>query len=119
MDTTLCWNVPLDDDVLLRRMTTTIVDAVDPEKVILFGSRARGDAEADSDFDLLVIEAEPFGPGRDRGAQETRLWRALAKFHVPKDILVYSLEEANHWRGSLNHVLARALREGRVLYERP
>ena len=61
------------DDDLLRRMTATIVDAVDPEKVILFGSRARGDAEADSDFDLLVIEAEPFGPSRDRGAQETRL----------------------------------------------
>ena len=107
------------DDALLLQMTTTIVDEVDPEKVILFGSRARGDAKADSDFDLVVVEAEPFGPDRDRGAQETRLWRALAKFHVPKDILVYSLEEADRWRGSVNHVLARALREGRVLYERP
>ena len=107
------------DDALLRRMTATIVHVADPEQVILFGSRARGDAEADSDVDLVIVEAEPFGPGRDRGAEETRLWRALAKFHVPKDILVYSLEEANRWRGSLNHVLARALREGKVLYERP
>ena len=107
------------DDALLRRMTAIIVDAADPEQVILFGSRARGDAEADSDVDLVVVEAEPFGPGRDRGAEETRLWRALAKIHVAKDILVYSLEEADHWRDSLNHVLARALREGRVLYERP
>ena len=107
------------DDALLQRMTAAIVEAADPERVILFGSRARGDAGVDSDIDLVVVEAEPFGPDRDRGAEETRLWRALAKFHVPKDILVYSLDEAEHWRGSLNHVLARALREGRVLYERP
>ncbi len=98
------------DDVLLRRMTATIVDAADPEQVILFGSRARGDAEANSDVDLVVVEAEPFGADRDRGAEETRLWRALAKFHVPKDILVYSLDEAERWRGSPNHVLARAAR---------
>ncbi len=98
------------DDALLQRMTASIVDAADPELVILFGSRARGDAKADSDVDLVVVEAEPFGPGRDRGTEETRLWWALAKFHVPKDILVYSLEEADRWRGSLNHVLARAAR---------
>ncbi len=107
------------DDALLRRMTAAIVEAADPERVILFGSRARGDAGTDTDIDLVVLKAESFGPGRDRGAEETRLWRALAEFHVPKDILVYSLDEAKRWRGSLNHVLARALREGRVLYERP
>ena len=107
------------DDALLRRMTATIVETADPEQVILFGSCARGDAEAGSDVDLVVVEAEPFGPGRDRGAEETRIWHALAKFHVPKDILVYSLDEADRWRGSRNHVLARALREGRVLYQRP
>ena len=107
------------DDALLRQMTAIIVEEVDPEQVILFGSRARGDAEADSDVDLVVVEAEPFGPGGDRGAEETRLWRALARFHVSKDILVYSSDEADRWCGSLNHVLARALREGRVLYERP
>ncbi len=107
------------DDELLRRMTAAIVETADPERVILFGSRARGDAGAASDIDLVVVEAKPFGPGRDRGVEETRLWRALAKFHVPKDILVYSLDEVERWRGSLNHVLARALREGKVLYERP
>lgn len=76
------------DDALLRRMTAAIV------------------------------EAKLFGPGRDRGEEEMRIWRALAKFHVPKDILVHSLDEVERWRGSLNHVLARAHREGRVLYER-
>ena len=101
------------DDALLQRMTATVVETVDPERVILFGSRARGDAETDSDVDLVVVEAEPFGPDRDRGVEETRIWRALAKFHVPKDILVYSLDEADRWGGSRNHVLARiALGQG-------
>jgi len=107
------------DERLLQQMTTAIVEVVDSEQVILFGSRARGAAGTDSDIDLVVIEAEPFGPGRDRGAEENRLWRALAKFRVPKDILVYSREEVDYWRYSLNHVLACALREGKVLYERP
>ena len=57
------------DDALLRRMTAIIVDTVDPEQVFLFGSRARGDAEADSDVDLVIVEAQAFGPGRDRGAE--------------------------------------------------
>ena len=107
------------DDALLERMVQAIVDEVDPEQVILFGSRARGGAAAGSDVDLIVVESAPFGEGRDRDAEETRLWRALASFHMPKDLLVYSRDEVEYWRDSLNHVLARALREGRVLYERP
>ncbi len=106
------------DDSLIDRMAQVIVEAADPEQVILFGSRARGDADVDSDVDLIVVESMPFGADRDRGAEETRLWRALAQFHVPKDILVFSRAEADYWRDSLNHVLARALREGKVLYER-
>ena len=107
------------DDTLLQRIVDTIVREVDPDQVILFGSRARGNAAADSDVDLVVIEAAPFGEERDRRAEAVRLWRALSGFRVPKDILVYSRDEAEYWRHSLNHVLARALREGKVLYERP
>ena len=107
------------DDALLARMVQVIVDEVGPEQVILFGSRARGDAGAGSDVDLIVVESTPFGEGRSRDVAETRLWRALASFHISKDILVYSRDEVDYWRDSLNHVLARALREGRVLYERP
>lgn len=105
-------------DAVLYRMTRAIVDAVDPEKVILFGSRGRGDARMSSDVDLLVIEAEPFGPARSEHDEMNRLYRALRDFRVPKDVLVFSVEEVEYWRDSLNHVLARALREGKVLYER-
>ena len=105
-------------DVLLGRVVRAIVDEVDPIQVILFGSRARGDEREDSDVDLIVVEAEPFGPGRSRRKEVVRLYHALVGIRVAADILVYSQEDVVFWRDSLNHVLARALRDGRVLYER-
>ncbi len=106
-------------DALLEEMVRTIVDEADPEQVILFGSHARGTADDDSDVDLLVIESEPFANAHSRYEEGIRLYNALSHFHVPKDILVYSRERVEYWRDSLNNVVARALREGRVLYERP
>ena len=103
-------------DALLDRMIRTLVAEADPEQVILFGSRARGDARPDSDVDLLVVESEPFGADRCRHAETVRLYQALPATPVARDILVYSRDEIERWRGSLNHVAARALREGRVLY---
>ena len=105
-------------DALLDQMVQAIVAEVDPEQVILFGSRARGDAREDSDVDLVVVEAEPFGPERSRRQELVRLYHALVEFPVSTDILVYSYDDVAYWRDSLNHVLARALREGKVLYER-
>ena len=103
---------------LIQKMVDIIVNEVDPEQVILFGSHARGDARPDSDVDFVVVESEPFGKDRDRRAEAMRLWHALSGLGVSKDILVYSSDEVEYWRDSLNHVLARALREGKVLYER-
>ena len=105
-------------DALIEEMVQAIVDEVDPEQVILFGSRALGDEGERSDVDLIVVEAEPFGPARSRHKELVRLYHALAGFHIAADVLVYSYEDVDYWRDSLNHVLARALREGRVLYER-
>ena len=105
-------------DAILDRMVQAIVDEVDPEQVILFGSRGRGDERESSDIDLIVVESEPFGPERSRRKELVRLYHALSEFHVPADVLVYSHDDVVYWRGFLNHVLAWALREGRVPYER-
>jgi predicted nucleotidyltransferase len=101
---------------LLRRMVEIIVREADPQAIILFGSRARGDARPDSDIDLLVIEREPFGPGRSRIKEAARLYRALGDLPAPKDLLVYSRDEVAVRRSAPSHVVARACREGRVLY---
>ncbi len=105
-----------DEESLLRQMVSTIVSEVSPETIILFGSRARGEARPDSDVDLLVVETEPFSPQRNRRKEAVRLYMALRNLGVSKDILLYSREEFEHWKDSLNHVVGRAYREGRVLH---
>lgn len=103
---------------ILEEMTEILVREAKPRKVVLFGSHARGEAGPRSDVDFLVVEDEPFGPGRSRRREMARLSRALARFPIPQDIVVYTAEEAEHWANTRNHVVAHALREGRVLYER-
>ena len=107
-----------EESVLLKRMVETIVREVDPETIILFGSRARGESHTDSDVDLLVVESEPFSGQRSRLRESNRLYMALRKIPISKDLLLYSREELDRWKGSLNHVVGRAYREGRVLYAR-
>ncbi len=106
-------------DTLLAGMVEAIIAEVNPERVILFGSQARGDQEQKSDVDLLVIQSQPFRAVGSRDAQSVRISKRPAPFPVPADILLYDRDEVEYWRDSLNHVVARALREGRVLYERP
>ncbi len=103
-------------ETVIRDMAAVVAREVDPEAIILFGSHATGGARPDSDVDLLVVEAAPFGPNKDRRQEMVRLWRALDRFPVGKDILVYSREEVERWRTARNHIIARALREGRLLY---
>lgn len=107
-----------DEESLLRQMVDVIVRERSPEAIILFGSRARGDARADSDVDLLVIEKEPFSPQRSRRKEVARMQMALRELPLSKDILLYSREEFERWRNSLNHLAGRACREGRVLHGR-
>ena len=103
---------------LIQGMVDAIVQEVGPERIYLFGSHARGTQTSDSDVDLLVVEDERFGHGRDRWSELRRIRRVLKPFRIPKDILVYSRDEFEKWRGSINHIIAHATREGQLLYER-
>jgi predicted nucleotidyltransferase len=103
---------------MLDRIVSSLVEEVEPERIVLFGSQARDGATAGSDIDLLVVEQQPFGPERSRRKEMVRLWRALPMLTAGADILVYSSDEVERWRESRYHVVGRALREGRVLYER-
>lgn len=111
--------MPIVSDELLREMVEAIVREVDPEQIYVFGSHARGEATEHSDVDLLIVEREGFGPERSHRAEVAQVARALAGFPVPKDILVYSLDEFEWRRSGRNNVVARAVREGRLLYDRP
>ncbi|HAT48711.1 MAG: nucleotidyltransferase domain-containing protein [Nitrospirae bacterium] len=102
----------------LSAMSTCIVESIHPERIILFGSYARGDAHPDSDVDLLVVTTETYGPHNSRRKAMARLWRLLADVPVAKDIVLFSDAEVAQWLTAKNHLVARALKEGKVLYER-
>ncbi len=104
---------------LIEEMVQAIVEEVGPQRIYLFGSCARRSETIDSDVDLLIVEDRRFGPDRNRWSELKRIRRALKPFRVPKDILVYSRDEFEKWEDSTNHVVAQAVREGRLLYERP
>lgn len=107
-----------NEDDLIQEMVDTIIREADPDAVILFGSRARGNARADSDVDLLIVEREPFTPQRSRRQETARLYLALRKLALPKDLLLYSRDEFERLKDSVHHIVGRAQREGRVLHER-
>ena len=107
------------DETLLRSMTQDIVDTVHPEEVILFGSHAKGTERGGSDVDLLVVMPEAEETRRKRRRITGRLYRRLASFPVPKDILVYTRGEVERWRTVPGHIVATGLNEGKRLYVRP
>ena len=109
--------VTFTDDVV-GQMVAVIVREADPIKVVLFGSRACGDQREDSDIDLLIVEDGRFADGASRWQELRRLRKSLLPFRGAKDLLVYGREEYEQWRDSPNHIIAQALAEGKVLYER-
>ncbi|MBZ5562452.1 MAG: nucleotidyltransferase domain-containing protein [Acidobacteriia bacterium] len=104
-----------DTEELLHAIVRRIVETARPEKIVLFGSRARGDARENSDYDFLVIKDSDEPPHR----REVPLYLALADVHLPIAVVVYTPEEVNDWREVPQAFVTTALREGRVVYERP
>lgn len=106
------------DDSYQRPVLAQIVQQIlrvgQPQKIILFGSHAKGQATSESDYDVLVIENsnEP----RYRRAGPYR--RALKNLVVAKDILVWTSAEIAEWQNVSNAFITTVLREGQVLYER-
>jgi predicted nucleotidyltransferase len=95
-------------------MVRLIAERFSPDKIILFGSFARGDAREDSDVDLLVLFSHLDDPRR-RAAE---LYSALIGFNLPKDIVVSTTDRFERYKNVVNTVYWPAAREGRVLYER-
>lgn len=99
---------------LLPEITRRILSVSNPEKIILFGSYARGDIHRDSDIDLLVILDKAHSPR----AESLRLRRALRGLLIPVDIIVITSAQLNHYRDTIGYIYKPALSEGKVLYER-
>ncbi len=98
----------------MQEMVQRILEVAQPEKIILFGSYARGDATEHSDIDILIIQHSDLP--RHKRATPIRL--ALLGLFPSKDIVVYTPEEVEDWKTASTSFIASVLREGRVLYER-
>ena len=94
-------------DEVIRR----IVAVANPERIILFGSAARGDAGPDSDLDLLVVKS---GVHRRHLAQE--IYRGLFGIPVPVNVIVVRPEDVRAFQGKVGTIIDPALREGREVY---
>jgi excisionase family DNA binding protein len=110
----VAWQQPPPDESL-SYIVGRIVRAVDPVKIILFGSRARGDGRRDSDYDLLVV-LDAVGHRRE---DRIRIRRSFDDLPVAADVLVASKQEASgDVPGRPVGAVKRALEEGRSIYTR-
>ncbi len=102
------------DGTIIERAGRAPIEAVSaPAKVILFGSRARGDQDDRSDFDFLVIEREV----DDRFGEMARLSTLLGRLLIPADVVVASEAHVRKWESVKGTMIHEAMSQGRVLAE--
>jgi predicted nucleotidyltransferase len=106
--------VQVSGDSTLSAIISRIVQAVGPDRVILFGSRAAGTAHPQSDYDLLIIKPSQEPHHRRLALARKALWGVRA----PVDLLWYTPDEVDEWSGFRTHVTSQVVRTGRVVYEK-
>lgn len=98
---------------LLNEVTRRIVASVNPRRVVLFGSAARGRMNRNSDFDMLVV----MGKRAHRRQTAQKIYRNLRGAGIAVDIVVATEDDLKKYGGRAGMILKSALSEGRVLYE--
>jgi predicted nucleotidyltransferase len=97
-------------DEVIRRIVAT----VQPQRILLFGSAARGQTNEDSDLDFLVIMRGPV----HRRALAQEIYRNLHGILTPVDVVVATEQDVQEHGQAIGSILRPALREGQVIYER-
>jgi len=100
------------DQALLDEVVRRVVEVAQPDRIILFGSAARGEAGPESDLDLLVIKRDV--PHRGRLAE--KIYLNFFGLGVAVDVLVATPEDIERFRDKIGSVFRPALREGRIIY---
>ena len=96
-------------DEIIRR----IVEVAAPDRIILFGSAARGEMGPHSDLDLLVIKSGKF----HRGHLAEEIYLRMHGVDYAVDAVVVTPEDIEKYRDAHALVIAPAMREGRVIYD--
>jgi uncharacterized protein len=95
----------------LRKIVGRVVEIAEPERIILFGSAARGEMGPNSDIDLLVVKANVH-----RRQLARQIYRHLVGVGRAVDVIVVTPEDIERYRDSPALIIAPALCEGQVIY---
>ena len=98
---------------LLAQIVDKIRSVGNPLKIVLFGSRARGDYKPDSDLDIMIIEESEEGLKE----QDSQYLRSVSGMFPEITLLVYSLRHVEQWKFVPSYISTTALRQGKVLFE--
>ena len=105
----------VDRTSLILQLVDSIVQGLTPEKVILFGSQAKGQVDEDSDIDLLIVADSK----QDRLERTWRVYRLLkGKRNSPLDVIVLTPREYEEMKNRGYPFIREIEEEGTVLYER-
>ncbi|MFQ5589290.1 MAG: nucleotidyltransferase domain-containing protein [Nitrospiria bacterium] len=99
---------------ITKKIVNTIVESVYPEKVILFGSRAKGNYRKDSDYDFIIIKS---GVKNEREVSR-RIYRALFdnNIRIAVDIIVVDSDKLEKNKDNPYLIYSWALKEGEIVY---
>jgi len=100
------------DQQILNEIVHRIIEVAHPDKIILFGSAARDQMDANSDVDLLVIKGGNF----HRGRLTEEIYMNLFGVGQAVDIVVVTPEDVERYRDSIALIIRPALEEGKVVY---
>jgi len=98
---------PVLGDIVRR-----VVEVAKPQRILLFGSAARGTMGPNSDVDLLVVKSGRF----HRGRLVEAIYRNLRGADAAVDVIVITPDELERYRHDSCLIVAPALREGRLVY---
>jgi len=99
-------------DAILNDLVARICRVVDPVRIVLFGSSARGTAGPDSDLDVLVIVKD----GLPRRKIAMNIYREMVGLGLPVDLVVATDAVIRKYGSSQALIYEPALREGKELY---
>jgi len=104
----------MQQDGLLQQIVDRIRKVMAPERIILFGSRARGQGGNSSDYDLLIIQESD----KPRYERSVPVYPAVSDLPAEVDVVVYTPQEVEEWSAVPQAFVTWAVREGKIIYER-
>lgn len=102
------------DHSVIEEIVNRVLQSVQPEKIILFGSYAYGQPHEGSDLDILVVMESDL----PRYKRAVPIYKALAGFLIPKDVLVYTPDEIDAWAAVPQAFVTAVMKKGKVIYEK-